>query len=127
MSNVVLSALGLGSKAIRISEEVERLLRMTAWIRQCLETELASGLGTATQKGIDSKTLTKWKDVVTSFKQLAEAKVQLDKNSKALADAMSEEDEQKAVEAYVKAMEPKKRENWLRRMSEWHAISVVPS
>lgn len=100
---------------------------MTAWLRECLETELASGLGTATQKGIDSKTLEKWQKLVASFKQLAEAKVQLDKSAKVLADAMTEDDEEKAVRAYLRSLDPKRAAKLLREESEYNALSTVPA
>lgn len=123
MSNVVLSSMGLGSKAIRMNEEVERLLRMTAWLRECLEADLASALGTATKKGVDSKTMTQWKELCATFKQLAEAKVLLDKNAKVLADAMSPEDELAAVESFIRAMEPKAADKFLQRQMEWRTAN----
>lgn len=126
--SVVLSAAGIGSKAIRCAEEVERLLRITAWLRECLEAELS--VHTATTSGkpavVGGGVLDKWSQLVSAFDKLASAKVRLDKASAALADAMTPEEELEAVRAFIRAMDSTKRKNFLAKEVEFDALQRMP-
>lgn len=126
--SVVLSVAGIGSKAIRVGEEFDRLLRITAWLRECLEAELAAEASLAKDKPakIGQGILDKWSSLVTQFDKLTGSKVRLDKSAKALVEEMTPDEELEAVRAYVRSLEPKKREKFLRAESEYHALSMTP-
>lgn len=126
--SVVLSAAGIGSKAIRIAEEVDRLLRMTAWLRECLEAELAAEASLAKDRpaAIGQGVLNKWTSLVTQFEKLTAAKIRLDKSAKELSDKMTPHEEIEAVRAYIRSMEPLKRRNFLTKEVEFDTAQRTP-
>lgn len=126
--NVVLSAAGLGGKAIRATEEVERLLRMTAWLRECLEVELAAEASLAKDKPakIGGAVLDKWTQLVTAFDKLSNAMVRLEKAAKQIADDMTPEQEMEAVRAFIRALDPVKRRNFLAKETAYDVKQSTP-
>lgn len=119
----VLSAVGLGDRNIKIGEEFERLLRITAWMRECLESEMASGFGTAGKSGVDDRTLKKWEALVKAFDTLAYAKARVDKHAKDSTKAMTPERELEVVRQYIRAMDHAARGRFLEGEQEWHGLN----
>lgn len=124
---VVLSATGMGNKAIRIADEVERTIRLVSWLRVCIETSMGSALGTREQKGVDNASLKQLKEVVTMLNHLSEAKVRLDKSAKQMAEEMTHEEELEAVRAFVRALEPTERLSFIGDEMAWHNASMLPA
>jgi hypothetical protein len=125
MTKTVLTAVGIGDRDVRIEQEVERLLRMTSWLRECFEGEVSAALGTREKHSIDAKTITKWKELCACFNSLADAKVRLDKASKSLADAkMSPEQTESVVRSYIRSLAPGPRLIFLTEEVSWHQTNV---
>lgn len=101
---------------------------MTAWLRECLEAELAAETAAANGKAamVGGRVLDKWTQLVGAFDKLASAKVRLDKSSKALADSMTPEEETEAVRAYIRSLDPRKRQAFLEKETEYHLANQKP-
>lgn len=109
---------------IRIADELERYLDVARWLREALENEMNSSFGVGKNGeppkcGVDKTLTQKWKDAVSSFVDLSDAKIRLDKNAKLLADTMSAEDEREAVRLYIRSVPPTERRHFLREEMEW--------
>lgn len=109
---------------IRIADEIERYLNVASWLREAIENELNASYGVkdgAPPKcGVDSKSVTKFKDAVQAFSTLTDAKIRLDKNAKAMADGMTADEERQAVSDYVRSLPPVERGLFLRQELDYH-------
>lgn len=125
-TRVVLAANGIGDRQIRVEEECERLLRLTSWMRECLEGELAGDMGTRERHGIDKATVEKWKALTTAFSTLTEAKIRLDKAAKQLAESkMTAEQETDVIRQWVRSRSPEDRIKFLEAELAWHANNII--
>jgi hypothetical protein len=125
MSRIGLAAAGLGSRNVKLADEFEHAFRSLAWMRECLEQELAYDLKKSDgQHVIDNATLSKWSSFVKTLDVLAAAKVRYDKNAQAHADSMTPAEELEAVRSYVRALEPRLRLKFLEEEAAWHGENV---
>lgn len=105
----------MGDRDIRVSDEYERLMRMTAWLRECFEGEVNGALGTREQISIDDKTVRKWKELCACYEKLVDAKVKLDKHEKELEKRkLTPEQELEACRQLVRSMAREDRTAFLQ-------------
>ncbi len=119
----VLTAAGLGDRAVRIGDEVDRLLRIVSALRQVVEAEVNANLS-GPNPGIMKGTLTQVKDLTSAMNSLVDSKIRLDKTAKQLAENMTPDDEEAAVRTWVRALDPKKRVSFLQGELAWHGTNV---
>jgi len=125
MSKNVLSAAGIGDRNVLLETEFERVMRLTSWLRECLEKEMAGALGTREQFCVDDKTLRKWKDLVACLNSLAETKIRLEKHAKDRSrGGLTPEQELATVRAYVRALPPEARGGFLVAEAAFHRSST---
>ncbi len=103
----------------RIADEVQKNLNIAAWLRECLENEMNEAVGTAGRKGVDPKTILKWRDVVKAMEALTVCKIKLDTSAKKMAENMSPEEELEAVRSYVRSLEASIAYQFLKAEMEW--------
>lgn len=116
----VLAPSGIGDRNIRIAEECDRLLRLIAWCRECLEGEIAAALGTREKHSVDKGTLSKLKEIALSFEKLADSKIRLDKSQRSMANDMTPAEEMAAVRSYLRSLGPTERGHLLKDELQWH-------
>lgn len=125
MPSNVLSAAGIGDRNILLEEEFERALRLTAWLRGCLESEMAGAVGTREQACVDDKTVRKYTEVVKSLNSLAETKIRLERHAKEKSrGGLTPEQELGAVRQYVRALPAREREKFFAEELAFHRSST---
>ena len=123
MSSLALTSAGLGDRAVRIGDEVDRLLRIVSALRQVVEGEVSQNLS-GPNPGIMKGTLTQLRDLTSCMNSLVDSKIRLDKTAKSLAEAMTPEDEEKAVRSWVRSLDPKKSIAFLNGELEWRQTNI---
>lgn len=91
--------------AVRLQDELDRLIKMYTFAREALENELFSGMGYK-QMALGDKDIKKLKELTVGINNLVESKIKYDKAQKQLTAAMSPEEEMVAVVKYICALEP---------------------
>lgn len=95
-----------------IREELDASIQILVRLRQVLETEINEVLNSA-KPGVPKGALTQMAQIARCLDSLVDSKVRLDKNAKAMADAMSAEDEESAVRSWIRALDRRKRMSFL--------------
>lgn len=90
-------------RVVRLSEELDKFIKMVAHCREALDNELMSGLGYK-KLAIGDKDLRKVKDLGATFNSAVEAKIRFDKAQKSLQAAMTPQEEREAVITYLKSL-----------------------
>lgn len=88
------------SSVVRIASELEDLLRIHVWARECLQNELTQGMGFK-QMALSEKDLKKLRELTVSMAHLAETKIKWDKADKILQDSLTPAQERDAVFKYI--------------------------
>lgn len=91
-------------RVTRLGDELDKLIKLITWARECLDNELMSGMGHK-KLGIGDKDIRKIKDLAATMNSAVEAKIRFDKAQKQLADTMTPEEEFEAVVAYAKSLD----------------------
>jgi hypothetical protein len=107
-----------------IRDEIDATITILTRLRQVLEGEVNEVLNSK-HPGVPKGALTQLKEIASCLNSLTDAKVRLDRSAKTIADAMSAEDEEAAVRAYIRAMEPRRRMAFLD--AEIQCLSQHPS
>ncbi len=102
----------------RMADELDAMIKMASWARECLFNELTDGLGYK-KMGISDKGVKKMAEVAKMMETLTGAKIRFDKAAKAMADTMSPKEEMDAVIAYLKSVEPQVRSDILTNIKNW--------
>ena len=71
--------------------------------------------------GVPKGSLTQLKEIGSLLGSLIDAKIRLDKSSKALAEAMTPEQELEAVRSYIRGMKPRDRMTFLDQEVRWNS------
>jgi hypothetical protein len=103
---------------VRMADELDEMLKLANWARTALFNELTDGMG-YTKVGISDKGIKKLGELAKIFSSMTSAKIQFDKAQKAMADSMSPREEQEAVVAYLKAVEPQVRADIISTIKQW--------
>ncbi len=91
-------------RVTRLGDELDKLLKLITWARECIENELTEGMGTK-KMGLTDKDIRKIKDLSATMNSAVEAKIRFDKAQKQLAESMTPEEEFAAVAAYIKTLD----------------------
>lgn len=91
-------------RVTRLGDELDKLIKLITWARECLDNELMGGMGHK-KLGIGDKDIRKIKDLAATMNSAVEAKIRFDKAQKQLADTMTPEEEFDAVVAYIKSLD----------------------
>ena len=91
------------SLAIRIEDELDKLINMFSHAREALENEMNSGLG-AKRLALSEKDVKKLKELTVGMNSLVESKIRYDKSRKALAEVMTPNEERRAVVTYIRSL-----------------------
>ena len=110
----------LSRQVVRLQDELDAMIKMTAHQRRSLEDEMLRLYQGHKEEYSDPKILAKLNALVKTADLLVSAKIRLDKSLKQLADVMTPEEELAAVKTYIKSLEPKVRVNLLMGLLEWH-------
>lgn len=106
------------ANVVRLGNEIERMIKLVSWARECLENELiGTGLGYK-KMGISEKDVQKLKNLTAAVEQAANTKIRYDKAAKELAASMTPEEEYEAVWAYCLALPIEKKKYIRDRLSE---------
>lgn len=89
--------------AVRIEDELDKLINMFSHAREALENEMNSGLG-AKRLALSEKDVKKLKELTVGMNSLVESKIRYDKSRKALAEIMTPHEERRAVVQYIKSL-----------------------
>jgi hypothetical protein len=89
--------------AIRIEDELDKLINMFSHAREALENEMNSGLG-AKRLALSEKDVKKLKELTVGMNSLVESKIRYDKSRKAMAEVMTPAEERKAVVTYIRSL-----------------------
>lgn len=100
---------------VRLGDELDRLIRIGAWLRGKLEEDLQMAIG----KGLPRDTIRAYKELATTIESVVSAKVRFDKAAKQMADNMTPAEERKAVVTYLKACNAEDRKEILRDVKDW--------
>lgn len=113
---------------VRMQDELDRMIKLFSWARECMENELyTGGLSPGRKLALTDKDLKKLKELSMMCENLVGAKVRFDKASKAMADTMSPAEEKAAVIAYIKACDYQDRADIIRRIKDWEVARANPS
>lgn len=109
-------------RSARLGDELDKLIKLITWARECLDNELMSGLGHK-KMGISDKDVLKIKNLAATMNSAVEAKIRYDKAQKQLAESMTPEEEYQAVVSYIKSLTPEigqKLRDATRRVGGWN-------
>lgn len=109
----------------RIGDELDRMIKMAAFMREALQNEMFSGLGYK-QMGVSEKDLKKMKEAAAIFDTLTSAKIRYDKSMKQLTDSMTPAEERAAVITYIKAQNFEDRKYILQEVHRWQDARREP-
>lgn len=112
-------------RVVRMADELDNLIKLVTFARESVETEIFSGVGYA-KKGMTDKDIKKVKDLAATWNSVVESKIRFDRAAKAMADAMTPEEEKAAVIAYIKGAEPAERAAILSAIKVWQARQEKP-
>jgi tRNA G18 (ribose-2'-O)-methylase SpoU len=102
----------------RLGDELDEMIKMFSWGRECLKNELTEGMGYK-KMALSDKDLKKMKELAEMMNTVVSAKIRFDKASKAMADTMSPAEEQSAVVAYLKSVDPDIRAQIIHHVKQW--------
>lgn len=102
----------------RLSDDLDRLIKMAGWMREALENELFTGMGYK-QLGVASTDIKRMAELTKTYEIIVDTKVKYDKAAKLLAESMSPAEERSAVIAYLKAADRETRAYVLTTMRAW--------
>ena len=100
---------------VRLGDELDRLIKIGAWLRERLENELGETIG----KGLPRDGIKMYKELATTIESVVSAKVRFDAAAKKMADNMTPAEERKAVITYIKACNPEDRKEIIRDVKRW--------
>lgn len=103
---------------VRLGDELDRLLKLGKWLRECLENSLYDGLGYK-QMAIPKGAVQQYKDLATTMDSVVKTKIAFDKAAKILAENMTPDEEMKAVIKYLKATSPDVRKAVFKEIRDW--------
>lgn len=110
-------------RAKRLGDELERLVKLVSWARECLENEFQSGLGYK-QMTLAKGDLTKLKDLASTMNSAVDAKIRFDKASKQLAESMTPEEEFESVMTYLRSLSLDKMRDAIQRL-QYHSEKMA--
>jgi hypothetical protein len=102
---------------IRLQDELDRLIKMYAFLREALENEIYSGLGYK-QLTASEKDVKKLKELTVGMNSLVETKIKYDKAQKQMAASMTLAEELDAVFKFIMTLGYVDRNNLRRRLSD---------
>lgn len=94
----------LDARSVRLQDELDRVIKLLSWSRECLEGELTKGLGYKKILLSDAD-LRKLKDLTLSMNTAVRAKIAYDEAQKRLADSMTPEEEFESVCSYIRTLD----------------------
>lgn len=100
---------------VRLGDELDRLIKIGAWLRERLEADLQQVIG----KGLPREGIKMYKELATTIESVVSAKVRFDKAAKQMADNMTPAEERKAVITYIKAANEEDRKEIIREVKRW--------
>lgn len=103
---------------VRLGDELDKLVKMGRWLRECLENELYEGMGYK-KLGTNKGTIAMFKDLAMTMDSVVKTKIAFDKAQKILADNMTETEEQTAVIKYLCATTKERRHHIFQKVQEW--------
>lgn len=89
--------------AVRLGDELERMVKIIQWAREAIENEMFAGLGYK-QLGINSQEVKRISDLSAALNTAVNTKIRWDKAAKEMHDNMSPEEEFQAVLTYLKTL-----------------------
>lgn len=110
----------LSKQVVRLQDELDAMIKMTAHQRKSLEHEMLHTYDGHKKEYADPKILAKLNSLSKTADLLVTAKIRLDKSLRQMAENMTPEEELEAVRTYIKSLEPKPRVNLLTSLLEWH-------
>lgn len=112
-------------RVTRLGDELDKLLKLITWARECLDNELMEGLGHK-KLGISDKDLRKIKDLAATMNSAVEAKIRFDKAQKQLSESMTPEEEYSAVFQYLKTLDWQKKQDLLKACRHPNHVAKKP-
>lgn len=100
---------------VRLETELDNLIKMFAWARETLETEMLSGL-TPGKHGLHESLVKKLKELTIGMNSVVESKIKYDRAKRAMAKDMTPEEEMAAVIEYICALVPEKKSELRNRL-----------
>ncbi len=104
--------------AIRIEDELDKLINMFSHAREALENEMNSGLGSK-RLALSEKDVKKLKELTVGMNSLVESKIRYDKSRKAMAEVMTPAEERKAVVTYIRSLSVEDKATLRRQLVEY--------
>lgn len=95
-------------RVIRLQDELDRLIKLQVFARECLEAEFMSGMGYK-KLALGDKEVKKLKELTQSMNACVETKIKYDKAAKELAKNMTPAEERKAVAVYIETLSEEER------------------
>lgn len=111
---------------VRLQDELDKMIKLLAWARECFETEMMAGMGYK-KLTITEKDVKKLKELAGIVDSVVGAKIRFDKAAKSMADTMTPAEEKAAVVAYLKACEAQDRADIIMRIKNWEATRGLPN
>lgn len=105
-------------QVVRIADELEKLLKIAKYIRECLEAEITGGLGYK-KMGVTDKAVKMFKDLTACMNSVTESQIRFNKAEKDMASKMTPNDEKLAVLKYLKATDADTRRYILKELQTW--------
>lgn len=105
---------------VRIQDELDRMIKLFSYARECMENELTDGMGYK-KLAITDKDLKRMGELAKMCDTIVASKIRFDKAAKQMADTMTPAEEKAAVIAYIKSAEPQDRADIIHRIKDWEA------
>lgn len=102
----------------RIQDEMDRMIKIFAHMRECLENDLNTGFSGQGRAVLD-KQIKQGLELAGMMQKVVDAKIRFEKSSKLLAESMTPEEELNACTTYIQSLDNITRKNWMARMKAW--------
>lgn len=113
------------ARALRLKDELNRILELVVHSREALENELGSEIAQR-KLSIDQPFLKKLKELTACFNSLTDARIRLDKSEKAMEAEMTPAEEMEAVRLFVASLGQEERYHFIQRLWKEHKEARDP-
>jgi len=100
---------------VRLGDELEKMLAIGSYLRECLQVEIEQAVGA----GVPKNAIKQFSELAKTLDSVVSAKVRFDKAAKQMADIATPLEERNAVIQYLKAAHPEDAKEVWREYREW--------